>query len=52
MESLGDILVEYLGPWADREALFDLISHMMEWDPMRRISPEEILQHPYLTQSH
>ena len=28
--------------------LLDLISSMLEWNPSQRISPSEILQHPFL----
>lgn len=48
MEKFGEIMSEYLEGWRDAEDLYSLLSQMMEWDPARRISPAEMLQHPYL----
>jgi len=48
MESFEEMLSEYTGIWRDYEELFDLLCQMMEWNPMKRISPVQILNHPYL----
>jgi dual specificity tyrosine-phosphorylation-regulated kinase 2/3/4 len=48
VESLGQTLSEYLDGWSDAENLFDLLQNIFKWDPKKRISPAEILQHPYL----
>lgn len=48
LEKFGEVFMEYARDWSDADNLFDLLSNMMEWDPVKRISPAEILKHPYL----
>ena len=32
----------------NREDFLDLMFSMLEWDPMKRISPDDILKHAFL----
>ena len=49
IDNLGGLLGDYLHDWDNYELLFDLICCMLTWDPSKRISPIQILQHPYMT---
>jgi Protein kinase domain. len=48
IERFRDFIAEYLEGWDEPELLYDLLSKMLRWDPARRISPADILQHPYV----
>ncbi|KAM9842559.1 homeodomain-interacting protein kinase 2-like [Aulostomus maculatus] len=54
MKTLMDLVMMFLeGQDLDDLADFlDLLSQMLEVDPERRITPDQILQHPFLTGSH
>ena len=36
----------------DRESFVDLLTKMLRVDPADRITPSQILQHPFITMSH
>jgi dual specificity tyrosine-phosphorylation-regulated kinase 2/3/4 len=48
VETFGQTMSEYLENWSEAEGLFDLLANMLRWDPKRRISPADILLHPYM----
>ena len=48
IEGLDDVLDEYLKHWNNSQNLLDLLRQMMALDPVKRISPSDILRHPYL----
>ena len=47
-ENLRETMGEYLEYWRDSKELYDLLVNMMRWDPKKRISPANILKHPFL----
>lgn len=47
-ENLKETMGEYLEFWRDSKELYDLLVSMMRWDPKKRISPANILKHPFL----
>ena len=49
IENLSGLLGDYLHDWENYQLLFDLICCMLRWDPLKRISPKEILNHAYMT---
>ena len=48
METFQEIISDYLEDWNEPELLFDLLVRILQWDPNLRISPKEILEHPYV----
>lgn len=48
--NLNATLKKYDSSWLARDPEFmDLMSRMLDFNPMRRISPADILKHPFLT---
>ncbi len=48
MENFSEVLNTHAELWNEHERLFDLVMRMLDWDPLQRISPIEILNHGYL----
>ncbi len=50
LKNIGAMIKKYECFGLDRDREFmDLLLRMLEFNPMRRISPQEILQHPFVT---
>jgi dual specificity tyrosine-phosphorylation-regulated kinase 2/3/4 len=49
VENFREHVSEFLEGWEHSDLLYDLLNRMLKWDPLKRISPAEILQHPYLS---
>jgi serine/threonine protein kinase len=50
IESLESILTEkcQISSWNNAQALQDLLKKMLVWNPRERITPEDLLNHPFL----
>jgi len=48
METFDSLMGEYLEGWPEADLLYDLLIKILKWEPSQRISPKEILKHPYL----
>lgn len=51
LDDLEQLIVSDTEDPSDKRLLLDLIKRMLELDPVQRIKPLEVLQHPFLTHS-
>ena len=47
-EELEKTVWPHMKNFKEAEMLLDLLGNMMQWDPKKRISPKDLLNHPYM----
>jgi serine/threonine protein kinase len=50
--NLGQAIKKYDSGWLSKDQEFmDLMCRMLDFNPMRRLSPAEIIQHPFVVKA-